>query len=74
MINNAKEIYQAVVYDGSYVECNGISLCNLANFMNTSIGVPKAKYQVWSDRHRYYKLFYNIEEAVEKFLELRRSR
>lgn len=71
---NRKEIYSAVIYDGSYVEGGGVSLCNLKDFMNTTIGVPKAKYQVWSDRHRFYGLFHNIDEAVEKFLELRKKR
>jgi len=74
MINNAKEIYSAVVYDGSCIWSNGISLCNLEDTMNTSIGVPRAKYQVWSEKHRYYNLFHTLDEAVDKFLELKRKR
>jgi len=73
MINNAKEVYAAVIYDGSYVESKGISLCNLEDVMNTSIGVPRAKYQVWSERHRYYGLFHSLNDAVEKFIELKRK-
>jgi hypothetical protein len=71
MIENPEEIYSAVVYDGCCVESKGVSLCNLEDFMNTTVGIPRSKYQVWSDKHRYYKLFFTIDEAVEKFLELR---
>jgi hypothetical protein len=67
---NRQELYEAVVFDGAAVECNGISLCNLENVMNTNIGVPRAKYQVWSDKARFYGLFHNIQDAVRKFVEL----
>lgn len=71
-MNKFEEIYAAVVYDGSRVESsNGVSLCNLEDVMHTHIGVPKAKYQVWSDRHEYHQLFHNIDEAVKKFMELK---
>lgn len=73
MINNPKEIYCAAIYDGCFVECRGVSLCNLEDCMNTNIGIPRAKYQVWSDKHKYYKLFHTVEEAVGAFLELKRK-
>ena len=64
-------MYKAVLFDGCSIEFNGISLCNLENVMNTSVGIPKAKYQVWSDRKRFHELYYTIDEAVEKFIELK---
>ena len=70
---NDNEMYKAVLFDGCSIEFNGISLCNLENVMNTSVGIPKAKYQVWSDRKRFHELYYTIDEAVEKFLELKES-
>jgi hypothetical protein len=68
-----KELYKEVVFDGGSVEANGVSICNLENVMRTSVGIPKAKYQVWSDRKRFYGLFYTVDEAVDKFLELRKK-
>ena len=34
------------------------------------LGSKSGSYQVWSDRHRVYDLFRNIDDAVNKFLEL----
>ena len=70
---NNNEMYKAVLFDGCSVEANGVSLCNLENVMNTSVGIPKAKYQVWSDRKRFHELYYTIDDAVAKFLELKAS-
>ncbi len=66
------EIYRAVVFDGSAVESNGVSLCNLENFMHNF--VPRAKYQVCSDRLNFHSLYYNIDDAVKKFIELKEKR
>ncbi|SVA79600.1 uncharacterized protein METZ01_LOCUS132454 [marine metagenome] len=38
------------------------------------MGVPKAKYQVWSDKHRFHALFYTLDEAIDKFIQLRTTR
>jgi hypothetical protein len=69
---NDNELYKAVIFDGAAVECNGVSLCNLQDVMNTSVNIPRAKYQVWS--RSYTELFYNIDEAVNKFIELKSKR
>ena len=66
------EIYRAVVFDGSAVESNGVSLCNLENFMHNF--VPRAKYQVCSDRLNFHSLYHNIDDAVKKFIELKERR
>jgi|TARA_R110000824_G_scaffold209623_1_gene395470 hypothetical protein len=64
-----KEDYKSVIFAGCAIECNGISICNLSDFDR---GLDKgSRYQVWSDRHRCYDLYYNIEDAVNKFLELK---
>ena len=42
MIENPEEIYSAVVYDGCCVESKGVSLCNLEDFMNTTVGIPRS--------------------------------
>tara|TARA_R110000824_G_scaffold28930_5_gene96916 strand:- start:825 stop:1058 length:234 start_codon:yes stop_codon:yes gene_type:complete len=66
--------YKSVIYDGCAIESRGVSLCNLEDVMNTKIGIPTAKYQVWSDGHRFHQLYHNLDEAVEKFLELKKKR
>ena len=63
-MSNYFEIYRAVVFDGSAVESNGVSLCNLENFMHNF--VPRAKYQVCSDRLNFHSLYYNIDDVVKK--------
>ena len=65
-----RQDYKSVIYSGCAIECKGVSLCNLEDVMRNRIGVPRAKYQVWSDRHRYHNLFHNIDEAIEKFVDL----
>jgi hypothetical protein len=66
-----KDLYKAIVFDGSAVQNNGVSLCNLKDVMNSSVGVPRAKYQVWCDKQNFHQLYYNLDEAVEKFMELK---
>lgn len=64
-----KEDYKSVIFSGCSIESNGVSICNLKDFDR---GLNKrSRYQVWSDRHRCYDLYYNIDEAVNKFLELK---
>ena len=70
-MTNGGEVYKAVIFDGSAVESNGVSLCNLEDFMRGNSFIPRAKYQVWSDRHKFHQLFFNIDDAVAKFLELK---
>ena len=74
MTDVGKQEFKFVVFSGCSIDSNGMSICNLENYIKNPIGVPKAKYQVWSDRHRCYELFYTVDEAIDKFMELRRKR
>jgi hypothetical protein len=71
MTNVTKHEYKSVIYSGCSVDSRGVSVCNLEDYLSTKIGVPKAKYQVWSDKHRFHGLFHTLDEAVDKFIELR---
>jgi len=66
----SKEDYKSVIFAGCAIESNGVSICNLNDF---SKGLTRysSRYQVWSDKHRCHKIYYNIDEAVDKFLELK---
>tara|TARA_Y100000004_G_scaffold150628_1_gene172961 strand:+ start:248 stop:472 length:225 start_codon:yes stop_codon:yes gene_type:complete len=66
------EIYRSVIFDGSAVESNGVSLCNLENFMHNF--VPRAKYQVCCESMQFHSLYFNVDDAVKKFLELKGKR
>ncbi len=68
------EMYKAVLFDGASVDCNGVSLCNLENVLYNNVGVPRAKYQVWSDRKNFHALYHSIDDAVAKFVELKSKR
>ena len=51
---------------GRYVEFRGLSICKINDFYNLRTGI---KYQV----HSYFfsKLYEDIDEAIDKFFELR---
>ena len=70
----SKQEYMSVIYAGCYIECNGVSLCNLEDHLRSRVGVPIAKYQVCSDRDRFHALFYTLDEAVDKFIELKNKK
>ncbi len=65
-----KEDYKSIIFSGCAIESNGISICNINDFIQP---LPRRgpRYQVWSDRHRVYELYHNIDEAVDKFLDLK---
>ena len=71
MTDVGKQEFKFVVFSGCSIDSNGMSICNLENYIKNPIGVPKAKYQVWSDRHKIYNLYHHIDDAVNKFLELK---
>tara|TARA_Y100001938_G_scaffold138443_1_gene203974 strand:+ start:8712 stop:8945 length:234 start_codon:yes stop_codon:yes gene_type:complete len=71
MTEARKQEYKSVVFAGCSIDSNGVSVCNLQNYIKNPLGVPKAKYQVWSDRHRCYDLFYTLDDAIEKFIQLK---
>ena len=74
MTNASKNEYKSVVYSGCSIDSGGVSLCNLEDVMRTKVGVPRAKYQVWSDKHRFHALFHTLDEAIDKFMELKKKR
>lgn len=65
-----KQNIKSVIFSGCSVEKAGVSICNLTNHIAFRLGSKSGSYQVWSDRHRVYDLFRNLDDAVNKFLEL----
>ena len=65
-----KQNIKSVIFSGCSVEKAGVSICNLTNHIAFRLGNRSGSYQVWSDRHRVYDLFRNLDDAVNKFLEL----
>jgi hypothetical protein len=70
MYDTDKQDIKSVIFSGCSVEKAGVSICNLTNHIAFRLGSKSGSYQVWSDRHRVYDLFRNIDDAVNKFLEL----
>jgi hypothetical protein len=66
-----KEEYKAVVYAGCSIESKTVSICNLEDWLISRSFTRGNKYQVWSDRWRFHQLYYNLDEAIDKFLELK---
>ena len=66
-----REEDKAVVYSGCTIESRNVSICNLEDWLMNKNFAPRNKYQVWSDRFRFHQLYYNIDEAIDKFLELK---
>ena len=66
-----REEYKAVVYSGCTIESGNVSICNLEDWLMNKNFAPRNKYQVWSDRFRFHQLYYNLDEAIDKFLELK---
>ena len=65
-----KQDIKSVIFSGCSVEKAGVSICNLTNYVAFRLGNKNGSYQVWSDRHRVYDLFKNLDDAVNKFVEL----
>ena len=66
-----REEYKAVIYSGCTIESRNVSICNLEDWLMNKNFAPRNKYQVWSDRFRFHQLYYNLDEAIDKFLELK---
>lgn len=66
-----REEFKAVVYAGCSVESKTASICNLEDWLMNKNFAPRNKYQVWSDRWRVHELYYNLDEAIDRFLELK---
>jgi len=65
-----KQDIKSVIFSGCAVEKAGVSICNITNYIAFKLGSKSGSYQVWSDRHRVYDLYKNLDDAVDKFLEL----
>jgi len=65
-----KQDVKAVIYGGGSLDVDGVSICNLDNVMKNAVIRRSNKYQVWSDKHRCYNLYANLDEAVDKFISL----
>ena len=70
MYDTDKQDIKSVIFSGCSVEKAGVSICNITNHIAFRLGSKSGSYQVWSDRHRVYDLFRNLDDAVNKFLEL----
>jgi hypothetical protein len=65
-----RQDYRSVIFSGCAIEStNGVSICNLNDYLQRS--VRGANYQVWSDKHRTHELYHSLDDAVDKFLELK---
>ena len=64
-----KEDYKSVIFSGCSVEYKGVSLCNLAHYYPRL--VRSNEYQVWSHKDDIFELHKNIDEAVDRFMELK---
>lgn len=71
-MNATKEDYKSVIFSGCGIDRKGVSLCNLADYYPRL--VRSNEYQVWSSKNNVYVLFKNLDEAVEKFIELTNGR
>ena len=65
-----KQDIKSVIFSGCAVEKAGVPICNITNYIAFKLGSRNGSYQVWSDRHRVYDLYKNLDDAVDKFLEL----
>ena len=74
IIDATKQEYMSVIFSGCMLETGGVSICNLEDVLNTRTGVPRAKYQVWSDRHRFHQLYFSLDEAIDQFIKLKNRR
>ena len=65
-----RQEYKSIIFSGCAIESNSVSICNLNDYLKR-FSERGPSYQVWSDRHRVYELYHNIDDAVDKFLELK---
>ena len=70
---STKEDYKSVIFSGCAIEYRNVSLCDLRHFLPQYRGRANGVYQVHSDNKKklYSKLFYSIDDAVDKFDELK---
>ena len=68
-MNATKEEYKSIIFSGCSIDYKGISICNLSNHYKRV--VVSNEYQVWSDKDKIHHIYKNIDEAIDKFLELK---
>ena len=68
-----RQDYKAVVFSGCAIEYKNISLCDLRQVLSQYGRYTTGVYQVHSDnsRCRFSKIFQDLDEAVDKFIELK---
>ena len=69
-ITASRQEYKSLIFSGCAIESNGVSICNLSDYLTRFSGRGPS-YQVWSDRHRVHELYHSIDDAVDKFLEVK---
>ena len=69
-----RQDYKAVIFSGCAIEYKKISLCDLRHTLSQYRNRPIGAYQVHSDNSRckYSNIFKDIDEAVDKFIELKK--
>jgi hypothetical protein len=67
-----KADYKSVLFSGCAIEYKDVSLCNLADYTSLRGGMSRI-YQVHSKKMKFSKIYKNIDEAVNMFLELKRK-
>ena len=63
--------YKSIIFSGCAIEYKGISVCNLQDVLPHGLMTRRPRYEVWSDRHKIYNLYHHVDDAVNKFLELK---
>jgi hypothetical protein len=68
-----KKDYMSVVFAGCIVSYKNITLCDLTDHVPYLKNKTNGMYQVHSDnsKAKFSEIYYNIEEAVNKFIELK---
>ena len=64
-----KSDYKSGLFAGCAIEYRDISLFNLAHYVSSRTGY----YQVHSQKMKFSKIYKNIDDAVNKFIELKRN-
>ena len=69
MMNDKFLDYASVIRDGNDIDYKDISLCDLRNHVPWYRGKKNGIYQVHSNK--FSQIYYDLNEAIAKFLELK---
>lgn len=67
-----KSDYKSVLFSGCSIDYRDITLCNLANFIPIRAKMASI-YQVHSRKMKFSKIYKNIDDAVDMFIQLKRQ-